>query len=105
MQPFDLFITHLSWGEDGKHRPVLVYVIDADEVGIYQITTQYESKSEHIRAKYFEIKDWAIAGLDRLSYVDIGTLIDIPLTQLDGKTSIGKLTEADKQRFFDFFPY
>ena len=104
MQPFDLFITHLSWGEDGKFRPVLVYVIDADEVGIYQITTQYESRSEHIRAKYFEIKDWAKAGLDRLSYVDVGTLIDIPMTQLVGKTPIGKLTEADKQRFLVFLP-
>ncbi|MCL2224757.1 MAG: hypothetical protein FWB96_07310 [Defluviitaleaceae bacterium] len=105
MQPFDLFITHLSWGEDGKCRPVLVYVIDGDEVGIFQITTQYGSKSEHIRAKYFEIKDWAEAGLDRLSYVDTGTLIDIPVAQLSGKTPIGKLTETDKQRFLDFLPY
>jgi len=104
VQPFDLFITHLSWGEGGKYRPVLVYVIDKDEVGIYQITTQYGSKSEHIRAKFFEIKDWAEAGLDRLSYVDTGTLIDIPLVQLDDKTVIGKLTDADKQRFLEFLP-
>ena len=105
MQPFDLFITHLSWGEDGKYRPVLVYVIDADEVGIYQITTQYGSKSEYVRAKYFEIKDWAEAGLDRLSYVDTGTLIDISIAQLDGKTPIGKLSKADKQRLLDFLSH
>ena len=104
MKPFDLFIAHLSWGDGGKNRPVLVYVLDGSEVGVYQITSQYESKSEQIRTKYFEIKDWAKAGLDKVSYVDTGTLIDIPVALLAGKTPIGKLTEADKQRFLEFLP-
>ena len=83
---------------------MLVYVLDGDEVGIYQITTQYESKSDHIRAKYFEIKDWAKAGLDKPSYVDTGTLFEIPAATLAGKTPIGKLTDADKWRFLEFLP-
>ena len=104
MMPFDLFIAHLSWSDGGKSRPVLVYVLDDSEVGVYQITTQFERKSEIIRSKYFEIKDWAKAGLDKSSYVDTGTLIDIPITLFSAKKPIGKLTEADKQRFLEFLP-
>ena len=97
MKPFDLFITHITWGDGGKSRPVLVYAFNGDEVGIYQITTQYEHKSEFIRLKFFEILNWAEAGLDKPSYVDTGTLIDIPAALINGKNPIGKLTDADKQ--------
>ena len=102
MKPFDLFITYITWGDGGKNRPVLVYVLDGDEVGVYQITTQYKHKSEFIRSMFFEIQNWSEAGLDKPSYVDTGTLIDIPAILLKGKKPIGKLTEDDKQRFLNF---
>ena len=71
-------------------------------LSIYQITTQYESKSEEIKALYSEIIDWALAGLDKQSYVDTGTLITLPIKAFEGKTPTGRLTDADKQRLFDF---
>ena len=102
MKPFELYITHLSWVDDGKNRPVLVYVPNGDDIGVYQITTQYSNKSVQIRSKYFEIKDWDKAGLNKPSYIDTGTLIEISAALLAGRTPIGKLTEADKQRFIEF---
>ncbi|MCL2353060.1 MAG: hypothetical protein FWC69_00350 [Defluviitaleaceae bacterium] len=102
MKPFELFIVHLTWADGGKKRPALVYVVDNMEVGVYQITTQFESKSEPIRSKYFKIEDWDKAGLDRLSYVDSGTLINLPKLFIKNKMPIGKLSEEDKKRFIEF---
>ena len=103
MSPYEIYIIHLSWGSDGKTRPVLAFVIDENSADIYKITTQYEGKSEEIKALYFKIIDWARAGLDRQSYVDTSTLITLPLNAFKGKKPIGRLTDADKQRLFDFF--
>jgi hypothetical protein len=102
MKPFDIFIVYLSWGSDGKSRPVLAFVVDDNSVDVYPITSQYENKSEAIRAQYFKISDWAQAGLDKQSYVDIGTLITLPLSAFKNKPPIGRLTENDKQRLFAF---
>ena len=103
MNPFDIFITHLSWGSDGKNRPVLAFIIDDSNVDVYQITTQYTNKSEAIQAQYFKIDDWAKAGLDRQSYVDTGTLITFSLSTFKNQKPTGKLTESDKQKLLDFF--
>ena len=102
MKPFDIFITNMSWGNGDKHRPVLVFIIDENNVEIYRITTQYENKSSDIKALYFKIDDWKQAGLVKQSYVDIGTLITLPNDIFKNKTSIGKLTENDKQRLLEF---
>ncbi|WP_461248484.1 hypothetical protein [Treponema sp. R6D11] len=70
MKPFELFITYISWGSGGKNRPVLVLLINENTISVYPITTQYENKSEVIKAQYFKINDWAQAGLDSQSYID-----------------------------------
>ena len=103
MSPYEIYIVHLSWGSGGKARPVLAFIIDENTVDIYQITTQYEGKSEEVKALYFKIIDWAQAGLDKQSYVDTSTLITLPINAFKGKMLIGRLTDADKQRLFDFF--
>jgi len=46
MNPFEIFITYISWGSGGKKRPALVLLPDSDGVSVYPITTQYENKSE-----------------------------------------------------------
>ena len=102
MRPFDLFIIHISWENGEKSRPVLVYILGGNDIGVYQITTQYENKSNTIKAMYFEINDWEQAGLNKPSYVDTGTLIDIPEAVLISKKPIGKLTERDKLRLIEF---
>ena len=103
MKPFDVFVTHISWGEGGgKKRPVLAFVLGESTIDVYRITTKYSSKSEAIRANFFEIDDWAECGLTSESYVDIGTLITLPMQVLNNKASIGRLTNNDKQRFLAF---
>ena len=102
MKPFDIFITYMSWDGGGKDRPVLAFIIGDDIVDVYQITTKYEDKSESIRAQYFKINDWTQAGLDKPSYVDTGTLIDLSTAAFKNKKPIGKLTEGDKLRLLEF---
>jgi len=102
MKPLDIFITYMSWGDGGKNRPVLVFMLDSDTVDVYQITTKYEDKSEAIRAQYFKINDWAQAGLNAQSYVDTGTLITLTMATFKDKAPIGELSAEDKRRLLEF---
>ena len=102
MYPFDIFITCISWGSGSKFRPVLVIQINGKTISVYPITTQYENKSKTIQAQYFKINDWSQAGLDKQSYIDTGTLLDLPLSVIKNKQPIGKLTTTDMQRLLVF---
>jgi len=102
MEPFDVFIVYSPWESGGKSRPVLAYIIDGDKFYFYQITTQYENKSTTIKNQYFKITDWQQAGLNKPSYIDIGTLLKLPLSVTKNKSPIGKLTQADKKRLLEF---
>ena len=102
MKVFDIYIAYVSWGESGKTRPVLIIEKQEPFVYVFNITTQYESKSEATRAKYFKINDWQQAGLDRQSYVDTNVIRDLPAAVFDGKTEIGRLTIADELRLIEF---
>jgi len=102
MSRFELFITKISWETGSKNRPVLVLSLNDDNVLVYPVTTQYENKNEAIRAKYFLIRDWTQAGLDKQSYIDTGTIIKLPLSIINNKNPIGQLSILDKQRLLDF---
>ena len=102
MNSFEIYITYVSWGSDGKNRPVLVLLSKGDSVLIYPITTQYKNKSKAIRERYFKISDWDQAGLAKQSYIDTGTLIKIQLSAIVNKKPIGRLSIADKQRLLEF---
>ena len=102
MNPFEIFIGYLSWGTGGKSRPVLVLMTGENHASVFPITTRYAKKSDAVRAKYFELSDWKQEGLDSPSYVDTGTLITLPLSAVQNKTPIGKLTVHDKRRLLAF---
>lgn len=102
MNPFDIFIAYISWGDAGKARPVLVFNQNDDRVSVLTITTQYESKSEFVRTKYFKINEWQQASLERPSYIDTGSMFELPKTVFDAKTPIGRLTVNDKIRLLGF---
>ncbi|MCL2019765.1 MAG: hypothetical protein FWG70_08410 [Oscillospiraceae bacterium] len=102
MKAFDIFIIYISWGSGGKKRPVLVYALNNEIVRAYPITTQYESKSDEIKAKFFKINNWEQAGLDKQSYVDTGTRFTRPLSFFENIEPIGNLTDADIDRFIEF---
>jgi hypothetical protein len=100
---FDLYITYVPWDEGGgKTRPVLVLARGEKLVSIFKITTQYENKSERVRAKYFKINEWEEAGLHKQSYVDTTATRNIPLTAFQNKQSIGRLTKSDVARLIKF---
>ena len=94
MNPYEIHIAYVSWGGDGKRRPVLVLSSDQREVAVFQITSQHESKSATIQSQYIAIDDWAQAGLTRQSYIDIGRIIDLPIATVQ-PTPIGKLSKND----------
>jgi len=102
MNPLEIFVTHISWGSGGKNRPILVLLEKDGSVLVYPVTTQYENKSEAIRAHYFKVNDWNQAGLAKQSYIDTGTLIELPLSAIANKKPIGRLTMTDKQRLLHF---
>jgi mRNA interferase MazF len=102
MKAFDIYIAYVSWGDGGKTRPVLIIEHQEPVVFAFNITTQYETKNEATRTKYFKINDWKQAGLDRQSYVDTNTVREIPSAIFHGKREIGRLTAADELRLLEF---
>ena len=102
MKPFDIFIAFISWGDEGKHRPVLVLALGDSEAAVMPITSQYESKSSAVKAKYCKIADWREAGLDKQSYIDTGTLIRFPASVVHQRELVGTLSDQDKQRLLSF---
>jgi len=102
MELFEIFITFISWGNGGKNRPVLVIIINDDSLLVYPITTQYENKSEAVRARYYKMNDWLQAGLTKQSYIDTGTLLKLPLSSIANKKPIGRLTDTEKQKLLEF---
>jgi hypothetical protein len=102
VKPFELYISYISWGNDGKRRPVLVFDLKDETAFVLPITSQYDSKSEAIRARYFKINDWQHAGLDRQSYVDTGNYVPVPVSALKDKAPIGELSTEDKKQLLEF---
>jgi len=97
MNPYDLHIAYVSWGDDGKSRPVLVLSSNQKEVAVFQITSRYESKSAFIQTRYISIDDWVQAGLTKQSYIDIGRIIDLPITSVQTEP-IGRLSKNDLKK-------
>ena len=102
MDAFDIFIAYVPWGEDGKFRPVLVYAQSIGALLVYPITTQYMGKSERVKAKLFEITEWAAAGLNQPSYADTGTPLLFSKSAVYDKNAIGRLSNIDQARFSKF---
>ncbi|MCL2087961.1 MAG: hypothetical protein FWH14_00625 [Oscillospiraceae bacterium] len=102
MKPFDVLVTYIGWANGGKRRPVLIFKCVGEYVLIFRITSQFEVKSEAIRSRYFKINDWKQAGLDKQSYVDIGSLHRAKETVFSNAPGIGRLTESDKKRLIEF---
>ena len=100
ISPYDIHIAYVSWGSDGKHRPVLVLSSDQKEIAVFQITSQYDNKSATIQSQYIVIDDWAQAGLAKQSYIDISRIIDLPIATVQS-TPIGKLSKNDLNKLLN----
>ena len=85
MNQFEIFITCVSWGIGSKNRPIVVLFFNDDSVFVYPITTKFANKSKAIQEQYFKINEWTQVGLDRLSYIDTGTLLKLPIAAINNK--------------------
>ena len=101
MRPYELKIAYIDWGDGGKRRPALILHSDGVKVATYAITTQYESKSESIKAKYLVINDWEAAGLNKPSYIDTTRIRRLFPCAIDN-APIGQLSQADITRLLEF---
>lgn len=83
----------------GKRRPVYIIQEIDQTIHFFSITSKYQTKSEQIKQQYVEIRDWEQAGLRKKSWIDIGTINEIPK---DKKgivwKKIGVLSDNDLQR-------
>ena len=102
MNPYEVYIAYISWGTDGKRRPILCLEEDSGYLKAFRITSQYANKSDEIKKKYIEIADWKHAGLSKPSYIDAGEKVRIPTALLSSQLPIGRLTETDKRRLLEF---
>jgi len=100
MNPYNIHIAYVSWGGDGKRRPVLILSSDQKEVAVFQITSQYDNKSTVIQSRYIPINDWVQAGLTKQSYVDIGRILDLPISAIQ-PSPIGNLSKNDMHKLLD----
>ena len=64
MRTNQIYTAYVSWGSDGKRRPVLIVEDKNKNVFCYRITSKYKNKSERIKKNYFPLMDWKIEGLD-----------------------------------------
>lgn len=86
----------------GKARPAIFLSRDGSTNNFYKITTQYEGKSDFIKAKYFRIEDWKAAGLYKPSYIDTNIPLKMEDFRIKKLTKIGKLTRKDMENFIKF---
>ena len=84
-----------------KWRPVFILSVNGKAIKFLRITTKFDTKSDYIKSKYFEIIDYIEAGLNRQSWID--TFKAYQLNDENFKIHVlGKLTERDFERFITF---
>ena len=81
-------------GRGGKRRPVFIIEREDGKVRFFPITSQYENKSESIKRKYVEIQDWVETGLKKRSWIDSGTVKEIPEDSIQWR-KVGILSDRD----------
>lgn len=97
----DIYCLHLV-GRKWKKRPVLAFSLNDINISVFPVTIRYEGKSKAITAKYFKVNYLSEAGFDKQSYVDTGTLINLPVSVIDSKKPIGELSVDDKKLLLEF---
>lgn len=91
--------------DGGKERYVVQVGNTQIEIGVTvsSITSQYENKSEEIKARYYPVKDWKAAGLTKPSYVDIRSKNTYSVLEvMQGGKHVGSLSAQDMIGLYDF---
>lgn len=80
----------------GKRRPVLIIQRENKELLFLKLTSKYQQKSVTMQRQYYPLKDWESVGLNRQTFVDVGQLLRVELSELGRVTFIGRLSQQDK---------
>lgn len=89
----EVYTAYMSWGKQGKRRPVLILKNKADSVVVFKITTKY-NKSDYIKSKYYKISVLKATGLSKQSYIDTMSKYELRLGMTKFKR-IGQLSTED----------
>lgn len=90
----EVYTAYMSWGKQGKRRPVLILKNKTDSVVVFKITTKYNNKSDYIKSKYYKISDLKVTGLSKQSYIDTMSKYELRLDMTKFKR-IGQLSTED----------
>ena len=101
MRTDDVYTAYINWPGGGKRRPALIVCNHDKSVDIFRITSKYKNKSERIRAYYYPILDWELAGLYKPSYVDTGQIIRLEKSCISF-SKVGRLTNKDIKGITNF---
>ncbi|MDR3241708.1 MAG: toxin-antitoxin system, toxin component, MazF family protein [Lactobacillaceae bacterium] len=105
MKSNDVVSVYIAYSDihGGKRRPVLVVKLDEKYIYVLRITTKFANKSPQIQANYFKIDNWREAGLNQLSYIDVGEVEPLLRSKFENQiTSIGSLHQADRVALIEF---
>ncbi|WP_076461411.1 type II toxin-antitoxin system PemK/MazF family toxin [Limosilactobacillus caccae] len=97
----EIYTAYVSWGSDGKRRPVLVIEDTKRNVFCYKITSKFAQKSAKIKRNYFPLSDWRQEGLVKQSYVDIGNIFKLSKEKITFKF-VGELSLKDMRALTRF---
>lgn len=97
----EIYTAYVSWGNNGKRRPVLVIKDNEKNVFCYKITSKFAQKSEKIKRNYFQLTDWHQEGLVKQSYVDVGYVSKLPKEEITFKF-VGELSLRDMKALTKF---
>jgi len=99
----DLLLIDLVFDDnaESKFRPTLFIETNNNNVEIYKIMSQYKTKSDFMKSKYFEIVDFEDAGLYKLSWIDTFKKYRVGVSKFNIRR-IGTLSKEDIKRFAEF---
>lgn len=101
MKTNQIYTAYVSWGSNGKRRPVLIVENREKNVFCYKITSKYQNKSEKIKRNYFPLDDWETEGLKIQSYVDIGKIVKLSKENISFRF-VGELSMHDTEALIEF---
>lgn len=98
----ELFWAYVGFSDvnAGKTRPVLCMRTTATHYVVFRLSSQYENKSDYIKGKYVEVKDWKQSGLSKPSWIDTVRAYELAIADTQ-MTYIGALSNDDMQRLID----
>ena len=103
LETYDLMVLTIEFTDKSgvKTRPALVLDVDSEKISYFRITTKYETKSDFMKSKYFEIENYEKAGLFKKSYIDTFKPYAINKSDFNIK-QIGHLSVDDIEKLTEF---